>query len=222
MIRIAPPERYSGGQGLCKAFIIDCSIHFEHSPDAFPTDRSKIAFMISHLTGGARAWDQDSLLCHSLKGFKDTLVRTFDPVTTSREKARELSGLKRGNRSICDYATHFRTLAAESGWNSTVLYDVFPKGLSTSIQDMLIPLDLPLDLDSLIALAQRTQPEPQRRDSHALHHSVGWNLDLRPGPTSTCSSERRVRAHAAWPSTTVSGRASASTEGRPVFLLRRV
>ena len=57
---------------------------------------------------------------------------------------------------MCDYAIHFRRLAAESGWNNTALYDIFLKGLSPDIQDLLIPLDLPTTLDALIALAIRT------------------------------------------------------------------
>ena len=81
------------------------------------------------------------------------LKRIFDPVTTDREKAQELRGLRQGSTSVCDYAIHFRTLAAESGWNNAAFYDVFLKGLASSIQDLLVPLDLPADLDSLIALA---------------------------------------------------------------------
>ena len=57
---------------------------------------------------------------------------------------------------MCEYAIHFRTLAAESGWNSAALYDAFFKGLAHSISERLLPLDLPPDLDSLIALAIRT------------------------------------------------------------------
>ena len=86
--------------------MIDCSIHFELMPHAFPTERAKVAFMILHLAGRAKAWAS---------------TRTFDPVCSSREKAQELSTLKQGNASVCDYAIHFRTLAAESGWNKVAL-----------------------------------------------------------------------------------------------------
>ena len=57
---------------------------------------------------------------------------------------------------MCDYAIRFHTLAGESGWNAAALYDVFMKGLAAPIQDLLIPLDLPSDVDSLIALAIQT------------------------------------------------------------------
>jgi len=55
----------------------------------------------------------------------------------------------------------FRTLAVESGWNSTALYLAYPtQGLAYPTQERLLPLDLPPDLDSLIALAIRTADEP--------------------------------------------------------------
>ena len=133
-------------------------MHFELSPHVFPTDRAKIAFMISHLAGRARAWAtaewaRESPLSSSHRDFKEALQRTFDPVSTIREKARELSGLRQGQESVCDYAIRFRTLAAESGWNAMALYDVFLKGLAAPVQERLLPIDLPPDLDSLITLA---------------------------------------------------------------------
>lgn len=166
--RLAPPERYSGTIGQSRSFIIECEMHFEHSPMHFPTERSKVAFMMSHLTGRAKAWAtaewaRSSAVCSSPKKFADALRLVFDPVATDRERARELSQIKQGGQSVCEYAIRFRTLAMESGWNTTSLYDVFLRGLSDQIQDLLVPLDLPLDLDSLIALAIRTDNRLQER-----------------------------------------------------------
>ena len=117
--------------------------------------------MISHLAGRAKAWasaewSRNSTACETIAGFQTALTRTFDPVCSSREKAQELSTLKQGKDSVCDYAIHFHTLAAESGWNNAALYDIFLKGLSPDIQDLLVPLDLPTSLDALVALAIRT------------------------------------------------------------------
>ena len=89
-------------------------------------------------------------------GFQAALTKAFDPVSSCREKAQELSTLKQGKNSVSDYAIHFRTLAAESRWNNTALYNIFLKGLAPTIQDLLSPLDLPTGLDALIALAIRT------------------------------------------------------------------
>jgi len=68
-------------------------MHYELSPHAFPTDRAKIAFMISHLAGRERAtatvdWVRESPLCSSLREFKEALHKTFDPVSTEGEKGK--------------------------------------------------------------------------------------------------------------------------------------
>ncbi|KAK0136995.1 Retrotransposon-derived protein PEG10 [Merluccius polli] len=166
--RLAPPERYSGDFGQSRSFVTECEMHFEHAPRDFPTERSRVAFMMSHLTGRAWSWAtaewaRDSEVCALFKKFVGALRIIFDPVATDREKARELSRLKLGADSVCDYAIRFRTLATESGWNDTALYNVFLKGLSDPIQDLLVPLDLPPDLDSLISLAIRMDNRLQER-----------------------------------------------------------
>uniref|UniRef100_A0AAQ4R0Q4 Gypsy retrotransposon integrase-like protein 1 n=1 Tax=Gasterosteus aculeatus aculeatus TaxID=481459 RepID=A0AAQ4R0Q4_GASAC len=124
--------------------------------------------MMSHLTGRAKAWGtaewaRNSATCASSRQFSNALKLVFDPGATDRERARELSDIKQGGESVCDYAIHFRTMATESGWNTAALYDVFLKGLSDQIQDLMVPLDLPPELDSLIALAIRTDNRLQER-----------------------------------------------------------
>ena len=100
---------------------------------------------------------------------------------------------------MCEYATHFRTLAVESGWNATALYDAFFKGLAHHISERLLPLDLPPDLDSLITLAIRTdnrlekfkalqrERAPPARFSRP-HPAVLWN----PHPGSPPEPPRRA------------------------------
>lgn len=82
LYQLAPPAQFTGEQGLCKTFIIDCSIHFELTPHAFPTNRSRTAFMISHLSGRAKAWasaewPRSSPLCRSLTDFQATIKKNF-------------------------------------------------------------------------------------------------------------------------------------------------
>lgn len=52
-------------------------------------------------------------------------------------------------------------------------YDIFLKGLSDQIQDLLVPLDLPSDLDSLITLAIRTDNRLQERQRSRTASSAG-------------------------------------------------
>jgi len=129
-LRLANPERYSGEPGRCKTFLTECDMHFEFSPQHFPADRAKVAFIISNL--GARAqvwataeWGRGSRVCQTLYDFQEGLRRTFDPVAADRDTARQLCGLHQGRDTVSDYAIRFQTLAAESGWNTSALYDTF-------------------------------------------------------------------------------------------------
>jgi len=78
-------------------------------------------------------WGRDSSICTSICDYQEGLQRTFDPVASDREVTRQLCGLTQGKRTVCEYAVHFHTLAAESGWNSIALYDAFLKGLALPI-----------------------------------------------------------------------------------------
>ena len=220
---LASPERYSGEPGECRAFIIDCEMHFEYMPSAFTTQRSKIAFMISHLTGRARAWataewSRDSFLCHSIEDFVETLKRVFDPTLSHRERARKLSSIKQGKDSVCDYAIRFRTLAADSGWNDTALYDVFLKGLTPFIQDLFVPLDLPSSLDALIALAIKTDnrllESKQNRASSADPRLGRAAVGERSVPPIPSRSPRRRESSEVGEEPMQLGRATLSTEER--------
>ncbi len=50
MVRPAP---YSGRAEECNGFLLQCSLTFEMQPQLFPTERAKIAFIISLLQGKA-------------------------------------------------------------------------------------------------------------------------------------------------------------------------
>ncbi|CAI9570881.1 unnamed protein product, partial [Staurois parvus] len=55
-LQLPPPPCFSGDSKACRGFIKQCSIHFELAAHHFPTDRSKVAYMISLLSGEALAW----------------------------------------------------------------------------------------------------------------------------------------------------------------------
>ncbi|KAI2653739.1 Transposon Tf2-9 polyprotein [Labeo rohita] len=75
-----------------------------------------------------------------------------------------LTDLRQGNRTVSDYSTEFRKLAAECRWNEQAQWDVFLHGLADRIQREIFTLELPADLDGLIDLALRVDARLQRRD----------------------------------------------------------
>ena len=158
--RLPPPERFSGAPGSCRPFLVQCSLAFELQPSAFPTERSRVAYIVSLLSGrakdwGTAEWEKQSAMCASVELFSAGLRRVFDHITPGREAARGLFTLTQGGRSVADYSIEFRTMAAESSWNASSLFDAFYHGLSDRIKDELAARDLPADLDGLVALAIR-------------------------------------------------------------------
>lgn len=54
------PEEFSWDSGDCKVFLVQCGLHFELQAAAYPTEHSKVTFVLSQLVG--RAEPQVNLL----------------------------------------------------------------------------------------------------------------------------------------------------------------
>ena len=136
---------------------------------SFPSERAQVAYVISHLSGRAEAWataewSRRSPVCDTLQLFTNALTKTFQQIAPGREAARALVNLRQGRRNVSDYAIEFRTVAADRGWNQSALFDAFLHGLSAPLKDQLAPLDLPADLDSVIAMAIRIDKRLTERE----------------------------------------------------------
>ncbi|KAI3355943.1 hypothetical protein L3Q82_004490 [Scortum barcoo] len=127
-VRLAPPEKYSG-----------------------ETEQAQVTFMISHLA--TAEWAQGAAVCQSNQQFVQTLTRLFDHSSPAHE-ARALLGLRQKSRRVIDYAIEFRTLAADSGWNSPAIKDAFINRLN-DIKDQLAPQETPAEFEDLVDLAIR-------------------------------------------------------------------
>ncbi len=183
-LQLSRPERFSGDSGDCRSFLTQCELHFEFQASSFTSDRAKIAFIISHLSGRAldwatAEWNRRTETCNSLRLFTKTFSQIFQTVSPGREAARKLVALHQNRRRVMDYAIEFRTLAAESGWNEAALSDAFLHGLSESIKDHLAPLDLPAGLDPLIALAVKIDDRLHERERAKPR---GFNRAPQPDP----------------------------------------
>lgn len=158
--RMPPPERFSGDASTCRAFLTQCSIQFSLQPSAFPSEETKVAYVISLLTGQAlrwatAEWERGSAIRFSFSDFAAELRRVFDPVRPEKEAARLLASLRQGDKSVDQYAIEFRTLAADTKWNESACFDLFYQGLSERLKDELAARDLPSTLHALIDLASR-------------------------------------------------------------------
>ncbi|XP_061698580.1 5'-AMP-activated protein kinase subunit gamma-3b isoform X1 [Syngnathoides biaculeatus] len=182
---LSRPERFSGDSGNVKPFLAQWDLHFELQASAFPTDRSRIPFVISHMTGRAEAWatakwSRNSETCRSWASFVCALTQVFQYAAPERQAASSLMTIRQGRCRVSDYAIEFRIRAAESRWNEEALHDAFYEGLSPQIRGHLVAMDLPPSLNSLIALALKVdqrltvqrQMEGLREEERESHSPV--------------------------------------------------
>ena len=90
--KLAPPIPYAGEPGLCQTFLIDCSIHFELMPQAFPTERAKVAFMMGSKLHCMR--DHYRLPDGANQNFCPCLLQQRKGLGTQHPEARERLGLQ--------------------------------------------------------------------------------------------------------------------------------
>ena len=186
--RLPAPQPYDGNPNTCRSFLSQCSLSLELQSLAFPTERSRVAYLITLLSGKARewgtaVWDANDPCCSTYQKFTEEMKKVFDRSYCGREAAREIMALRQGTRSVFDYAIEFRTLSASCKWNDDALYDAFLNGLSDSVKDELVPRELPNKLVDLMDLAGRIDARiRQRRREKA---STPFRLLGRPAPTPT-------------------------------------
>ncbi|KAI5087420.1 nephrocystin-4-like, partial [Silurus meridionalis] len=159
-VHLPTPERFAGHPGECRPFLLSCKITFQLQASSFPDELTKVAYVISLLSGKAKRWataewERRSSVCASYRAFSEELRKILDSATPRQDAARSLFQTIQDGRSVAEYATDFPTAAAESEWDATALYDVFLRGLNAEIKNELAARDLPEDLDSLISLATR-------------------------------------------------------------------
>ncbi|KAL0185787.1 hypothetical protein M9458_017457, partial [Cirrhinus mrigala] len=124
--RLPTPELYAGEPKLCRAFLTKCSMFFSLQPRTFATESSKVALVLTLLSGraalwGTAVWENQHPCCSSFLALSEEMKRVFDRAVVGREAARMLTDLRQGNRSVSDYSIEFRTLAADGtsscmGW----------------------------------------------------------------------------------------------------------
>jgi hypothetical protein len=170
--RLPTPERYSGEPQYCRAFLTKCSMFFALQPQTFASEETKVALVLTLLSGraalwGAAVWENQDPCCYSFQTLAAEMKRVFDRAVAGREAARRLADLRQGDQSVTDYSIEFRTLAVECHWNEEAQWDMFLHGLADRIQREIYALDLPKDLNGLIELALRVDGRLQRVEQHS-------------------------------------------------------
>ncbi|KAK3505766.1 hypothetical protein QTP70_004100 [Hemibagrus guttatus] len=176
---MAQPAPYSGSVEDCNGFILQCSLVLEMQPHLYPTERSKVAFIISQLRGQAllwaeSLWSQNSPVTQSYAGFVDHFKEVFGKPSWDSSVGEELCRLQQGKLMVPEYALQFRTLAAKSGWNEQALLAAYRQGLNPQVRLHLAAYEDTIGLERLIQLSIRVAAcmqlcvtEPQDQSPHS-------------------------------------------------------
>uniref|UniRef100_A0A3Q2XB38 CCHC-type domain-containing protein n=1 Tax=Hippocampus comes TaxID=109280 RepID=A0A3Q2XB38_HIPCM len=213
------PHRYGGKPGLCKQFLHQCSLIFDQQPSAYEKDSTKVAFVMSLLTGQAAAWaveisNAQPGLRSSFPEFVAEFRRVFHHPVMGREAEGRLLAIRQGKQSVAEYSISFRILAARSGYGDHALCGLFRRGLNVSLKDELATRDDSTNLEELINLAlvldNRMREREQERErergderGNAQHHpgtgtadAEGEPMQLGGGRLGPEERQRRIRDQA--------------------------
>ena len=129
-LRLPPPICFSGDSKACRGFLGQCTIHFELLPQHFLSDRAKITYIISLLSGEALAWaaplwESNDPVVSSLSVFLKLFWNIFKEPACVSSVASALLCLRQESASVGQYALHFHILTAELSWNNEALVATF-------------------------------------------------------------------------------------------------
>uniref|UniRef100_A0A673LNI8 DUF4939 domain-containing protein n=1 Tax=Sinocyclocheilus rhinocerous TaxID=307959 RepID=A0A673LNI8_9TELE len=96
---MARPASFSGEAASCSGFLLQCSLYLEMQPHLFVSERGKVSFIISLLSGRAlqwaeALWNSQSPWVHSLDGFVKHFREVFGQSTTEVTVQEELFQLR--------------------------------------------------------------------------------------------------------------------------------
>ncbi|ETE58569.1 Retrotransposon-derived protein PEG10, partial [Ophiophagus hannah] len=166
---VAVPDKFDCNQAMFPAFLEQCQLFISLRAEDFPTDWSKVGFVISLLSGSAARWAtpllvKDSALLNDFRGFCEHLKVMYEDPIKTHTAACHLKDLQQGQQSLQEYVSEFRLLSQDSVWNEAALMDTFQDGLVDELQDELAQVDCPATLNELIHLCLRIDAHLQRRN----------------------------------------------------------
>lgn len=165
----ATPPTYNGDPNTCRSFLQQCSLVFALQPRRFSSSTSKVAYVLTLLTGGARdwgmaAWGAKAPFTFSFEALEEEMLKLFDRSLKGDMAAAELVRLRQRNDSVTDFAIQFKTLAICCNWNDAALRTQFLEGLTPGIQDEIALREPPTSLEAAIDLALRVESRHRQRD----------------------------------------------------------
>ncbi|KAL0177369.1 hypothetical protein M9458_026263, partial [Cirrhinus mrigala] len=190
---MAVPAKFAGEATECSGFLLQVNLYIQMQPQQFPSEKSKLAFLTSLLTGKAlqwakAIWNANNPIINSYDLFTNHFSEVFSTATSTLSTSDQLFRLRQGSTEVNEYTLHFRTLAAASGWNEIALLGAYRQGLNPEIRAAMAIYDDSIGLESFLQRTTRVAqqlaacqptvtaphspvPEPMQVDSTRLSRS---------------------------------------------------
>ena len=215
-------DGFAGDRRYLKGFLAKMNLIFMISPDRFPTDETKVIYIISRLYGNAMNWaaslieNRDPCLSNydAFIAKINSVYGSFDSTFVANQKLRTIKQRRLGD--VRSYILEFNRYADESSWNEEAKMDAFLVGLNDQIANRILEMfpgprslsamqTIAARIDSRIA-ANRNFFNPQNKSNNRPRNNNNnnsnkrkWNSNKRTsnskprGPLSNEEKERRKR-----------------------------
>ena len=155
---IPAPAKYSGNPDTCRNFLTQIQLVFNAQPVRYQHETAKIAYVASLLEGPPLSYfnalyEQRSPTIQTFALFSAELKRVYDHPIRGQQAGQQLLRLRQGRHTVREFASEFRSLAVESGWNDQALLTAFQSGLNRTIGREIALRKEPLTLDEAITTA---------------------------------------------------------------------
>lgn len=201
--KVREPDVFDGtSPKKLRTFLVQCQLNFDDRPTVFATERSKVTFALSYLSGTALSWFEPELVKRSLfpppwmvsyNHFKDELQKHFGPFDPEGEAEIAIENLfMKDNQRITKYIVEFYRLSSEINWDDASLRRRFYKNLPARIKNEISRVGKPNTLNGMRDLAQAIdqrywEREEEIRQEKKFASSNSGNNNGNSGNTSSNS-----------------------------------
>jgi hypothetical protein len=161
-IKVALPEKFDGSASNYDTFVQSLDNFFALKSSVYSTDEIRVRTVGTLLTKSALSWfstivKTKSPLLSNYSAFLEELQRLFSDPNLKENAQQKIRNLRQGSGSALVYASKFRTLAIDTGFNNDALMASFKNGLKEELKDIMAKSTEPppKTLEELIAAATR-------------------------------------------------------------------
>jgi hypothetical protein len=205
--KVALPEKYDGTPAYFRDFLTSVENYVTIQSLTFQTEESKTRFFGTLLTKEALSWYRTILesknpIIFKWSAFIEDFTSYFGDAHAQRSAQVALTRLRQGRGPATTYASRFRRVAVDTGFDNQALMDRFRSGLKENVKDALaLALDEPKTLEELIRLAIKIdnrlferETEKAQNDQTLTKYSRRFeSQDFGPAPMDIDASVAKVK-----------------------------